>query len=129
MIDELTGNDYESLPARGEAGPQGMMPRAVTIKPQQPRTLDHPEHGKLTVGARTGRSRVCTKADGTEVTLSSKLINKLSKPAMGPIAPEDFVESVKLYLESMGDTPQRLHTAKDVWLLCDTYLNAPEISQ
>ena len=85
-------------------------------------TIEHPEHGTLTIGSRVGRSRVCTKQDGSTVTLSSKLINKLTAPGPTPAAPEEFVASCVAYLESMADGPERLNTAKSLWEYCDRVL-------
>ncbi len=93
-------------------------------------TFSHPKHGTLTVGSRVGRSRICTDSDGKQYTFSSKMINKLSGPKTeGPTtaSPEEFVASVGLYLESLGDGPVQQATARDVWLLTDKLLSAPKL--
>lgn len=92
--------------------------------------VNHPDYGPLTVHERTpgGRSRRCTSADGTNYTLSVKVLNKLSGRAQtaGPIAPEDFVASVQLYLDGLSG-PVQDRTARQVWEMCDRMLSAPKL--
>lgn len=92
-------------------------------------TVNHPEYGLLTIHERTGRSRRCTDSEGRSYTLSSKVLNKLCGQASAvlgsiPVAPEEFVHSVKLYLDGLSG-PEQDRTAREVWALADTYLVAP----
>ena len=92
--------------------------------------IDHPSYGPLTIGDHLpgGRSRECVKEDGTKVVLSSKALNKLARLALGntPVAPEEFVLSVKLYLDQLTG-PVQDRTARDVWAVADGYLVAPKL--
>jgi hypothetical protein len=80
----------------------------------------HPTHGPLTVHERTGRSRRCVKADGTEVTLSSKEINKHAVQVVQ--SPDGLITSVRVQLAAMPDDVERLRVAKEIWHAADEYL-------
>jgi len=87
--------------------------------------LQHPDYGPLTVGDHVpgGRSRECIKEDGSKVILSSKAINALERMTreQAPIAPEDFVASVALYLRGLNGTVKDA-TTRNVWEICDRIL-------
>ena|SRR5688572_6701120 len=90
--------------------------------------IGHPDYGLLTVHERIGRSRRCTKEDGTSVTLSTRALNALvlsnmAEPSEPPPAdPERLLETVTNFLKCMDDGPVRVRTAKQLWDLANGYL-------
>lgn len=89
-------------------------------------TFTHPTHGPLTVHERIGRSRRCTKEDGTSLTISSKEINKLTTEAVVSVlaSPDSFLASAGLYLAGMDDTSERVRVARELWKLAEGYLQS-----
>jgi hypothetical protein len=89
-------------------------------------SFTHPTHGPLTVHERIGRSRRCTKPDGTSLTLSSKEINKLTNQAVQSVlqSPDAFLASAGLYLAGMDDTSERVRVARTLWQLAEGYLQS-----
>ena len=78
----------------------------------------HPDYGPLTVHENIGRSYRCTKQDGTSVTVSTRIINKLTKTA----EPVDIVALVESTLAGMPDDVRRVQVAKEIWHLADRYV-------
>jgi hypothetical protein len=89
-------------------------------------TIQHPDYGTLTIHERIGRSRRCTKENGESVTLSTRALNKLSRPAPTvndtPTTPDELVGFVTGFLSELDDGPVRVRTAKQLWDLANGYL-------
>lgn len=86
-------------------------------------TLNHPTHGPLTIGQKLPGTRtyVCTTAEGTEVRLSSREINKHTRaPERDPAV--SIIEAVRVTLAAMPDTVDRVRIAKEIWHLADQYV-------
>jgi hypothetical protein len=88
-------------------------------------TVNHPDYGTLTIHERIGRSRRCTKENGTSVMMSSRALNALARPSEpAPADPERLLETVTNFLKGMDDGPVRVRTAKQLWDLAEGYLRS-----
>jgi hypothetical protein len=82
------------------------------------KTVNHPIHGTLTISeTRTPgkRSYECTMSDGRTVLLSTRRLNQL----LGLTKPVDLVSSVRGSLTALGDSPDRVRVARDLWEMVD----------
>lgn len=70
-------------------------------------SFNHPTHGPLTVHEKIGRSHRCQKENRPE-----------RDPAVS------IVEAVRVTLEAMPDTVDRVRVAKEIWHLADRYLQS-----